>query len=551
MATSVLPRNNQNQKQNQKQKEYDVYMKQLLSTKVFVPITEVGKNMKSNLEKMIVQKTEGKCIPEGYVRPKSVNVVKYSAGMINVTNGKFVEFFVLYECLVCNPVEGMIIDCRATDITMAGIHAIVESDVPGRPLIEVFVARDHNYMNRKFAEIKEGERLKVRIIGKRFELNDPCITVCAMLVEGAERPNRTTRQRVNILGDANEVDLDIDEPDEEADEEEEEETDKMNIDDDEFGFPPIPKLMDSLNPEKLFDTIRNMKVARETAEGYDVVFVSDDETHGDFTRAFQEDALLQTRLTTRSADGRSVVVPSFWDVWTKPGSPLPKEVVAFDEGPHEAKWKLQRKFGYKLATTFMPIYARAIYDYYLENGGGGAVLDPCAGWGDRLTGALASKKVTKYVGFDPNPAVLEGYKGIVAAAGYKETGTDPLHLQFNNGFEIYSAPFEVGSQDLVDASFDFAFTSPPFFDFEIYSESNPKYRDWITEFYVPLFVNTARLLKPGAKFAIYLEDTSAGQIREFLESKVEEVSDFVLMGKIGFKGIYSEKLRTIMVYQKQ
>jgi hypothetical protein len=527
MKTAAAPQN----------KEYDVYMKQMLSTKVFVRMVDIGKNTKSNLEKLIVQKTEGKCIPEGYVRPRSVNVLKYSAGMINAGHAKFVEFYVLYECFICNPVEGMTIDCKVTDLTMAGVHAVVDSDIPGKPLIEVFIARDHNFMNRKFAEVKENDRLKVRIIGKRFELNDPCITVCALLTEGSQRQGGPAANRgkpkVMIIED-DEVDLDL---------EDEYEQDESNA--------QIPKLLDSVDPADLLNQIRTLKVDEEKIDGYDVVFVSDDETHGDFTRAFQEDALLKARLTTRDYRGNMVELPSFWEVWNKPGSTLPKDLRDFVDGPHEAKWKLQKKHGYKLATTFRPIYARSIYDYYLADAGKGSVLDPCAGWGDRMTGALASKNVTKYVGFDPNTSLLAGYKSMMGVAGYKDTGTDPLHLQFSNGFEIYSAPFETGSKALESDTFDFAFTSPPFFEFEIYSDGNPKYRDWIQEFYIPLFVETARLLKPGAKFAIYLEDTSAGKISEFLETKVEEISSFRLDTKIGFKGIYSEKLRTIMVYQKE
>lgn len=533
MKTAAAPQN----------KEYDVYMKQMLSTKVFVRMVDIGKNTKSNLEKLIVQKTEGKCIPEGYVRPRSVNVIKYSAGMINAGHAKFVEFYVLYECFICNPVEGMTIDCKVTDLTMAGVHAVVDSDIPGKPLIEVFIARDHNFMNRKFAEVKENDRLKVRIIGKRFELNDPCITVCALLTEGSQRPVGANRgkPKVMILEDE-EVDLDLE--------------DEYERDGDEQQYTitseSIPKLLDSVDPANLLNQIRTMKVGRNAMiNGHEVIFSSDDETHGDFTRAFQEDALLKTRLTKRDYKGNMVEVPSFLDIWTKPGSTLPKDLREFPEGPHEAKWKLQKTHGYKLATTFMPVYAREIYDYFVFVEGKGSVLDPCAGWGDRMTGALAAKNVTKYVGFDPNTSLLAGYKSMMGVAGYKDVGTDPLHLQFSNGFEIYSAPFETGSKALDAETFDFAFTSPPFFDFEIYSDGNPKYRDWIQEFYVPLFVETARLLKPGAKFAIYLEDTSAGKISEFLETKVEEISSFRFSTKIGFKGIYSEKLRSIMVYQKE
>jgi hypothetical protein len=53
-------------------------------------------------------------------------------------------------------------------------------------------------------------------------------------------------------------------------------------------------------------------------------------------------------------------------------------------------------------------------------------------------------------------------------------------LKFSNGFEIISLPFEVGALQLDDNSFDCVFTSPPFFDYEMYSVDNPDYTDWLT-----------------------------------------------------------------------
>lgn len=173
------------QQQQHKPNEYGVYMKQMLAMKVFMRINEVGTNTRANLEHKIVQRTEGKCVPEGYIRPRTVRVIKYSAGIVN---SEYIEFQAVYECMVCNPVEGMKIECDVVDITMAGIHAVVPGDIPGKPLIEVFIARDHNYLNRNFGNIKEGMKIEARIIGKRFELNDPCITVGAMLMEDRAKP---------------------------------------------------------------------------------------------------------------------------------------------------------------------------------------------------------------------------------------------------------------------------------------------------------------------------------------------------------------------------
>ena len=98
-----------------------------------------------------------------------------------------IEFQVVFECLICNPVEGMIVECTTRTITKAGIHADVVTEKGYLPM-KIFVARDHNYSNRLFGTIKENMNIKVRIIGKRFELNDPYIVAIASLVDfGKER----------------------------------------------------------------------------------------------------------------------------------------------------------------------------------------------------------------------------------------------------------------------------------------------------------------------------------------------------------------------------
>lgn len=156
---------------------YEPYMKSVLITKVIVSITEVGKNIKQNLEKVIVSKVEGRCIVEGYVRPDSINILTYSAGKVH--NGH-VEFHITYECLISHPVDGMLVECYCKTITKAGIHAEVVDKNKNIPII-VFIARDHHINNNLFDKVVENAKLVVRVIGVRFELNDPNICVIGTL----------------------------------------------------------------------------------------------------------------------------------------------------------------------------------------------------------------------------------------------------------------------------------------------------------------------------------------------------------------------------------
>ena len=103
-----------------------------------------------------------------------------------------VEFQVVFECLICNPVEGQVVECTTKTITKAGIHAEVMTDRKFIPM-KVFVARDHNYTNQMFGDVKEDQTISVRIIGKRFELNDPYIVAIASLVDSGKEQLRLAR----------------------------------------------------------------------------------------------------------------------------------------------------------------------------------------------------------------------------------------------------------------------------------------------------------------------------------------------------------------------
>lgn len=168
-------------KDNEKdqQKVFGVYVQEMLTMKVFLSITEVGQNIKPNLERWISKNTEGRCIPEGFIKPSSVKVVSYSSGTVN---GDKIEFQTIFECMVCHPVEGMLIECDVKTITKAGVHAEV-NDGSGVVPVVAFVARDHHFTDKAFANIKENSKILVKVIGVRFELNDPYICVIAKLTE--------------------------------------------------------------------------------------------------------------------------------------------------------------------------------------------------------------------------------------------------------------------------------------------------------------------------------------------------------------------------------
>lgn len=156
------------------QKIFGVYNQSILTKKVFLRIYEIGKNIKKILEEKLSNEYEGICIKEGFIKPGSISVTAYSAGNVN---GENIEFQVIFDCMICNPVEGMLVECKTKTITKAGIHA-VHKDKDGISPLTIFVARDHHNTNTYFNSIKEDTDIVVSIIGIRYELGDEYI--CAM-----------------------------------------------------------------------------------------------------------------------------------------------------------------------------------------------------------------------------------------------------------------------------------------------------------------------------------------------------------------------------------
>jgi len=151
-----------------------VYSNALLTRKVFLTMDQVGQNIKQNLERSISYSIEGKCTQDGYIKPNSVRVNTYSAGIVN---NERVEFQTVFECMVCHPVEDMVINCKVKTLTKAGIHGEV-IDNEGNMPVTVFIARDHHFTNKQFGAVEENSVITTKIIGIRFELNDPYI--CAI-----------------------------------------------------------------------------------------------------------------------------------------------------------------------------------------------------------------------------------------------------------------------------------------------------------------------------------------------------------------------------------
>ena len=174
MAASISPED-----------ENPLYITQRINYDILIPFVLINmhassrENILALLHTTLISCIEGRCITEGYIKPHSTRIIDFKCGKIIAKN---VQFNIVIECLVCNPPTNSIISCVAKNITQAGIRAI--SDDEYSPVV-VYITRDFGFDSDKtyYNSIKEGDKINIKIIGKRFEMNDKHIQIIGFLVQ--------------------------------------------------------------------------------------------------------------------------------------------------------------------------------------------------------------------------------------------------------------------------------------------------------------------------------------------------------------------------------
>lgn len=156
-------------------------------------------------------------------------------------------------------------------------------------------------------------------------------------------------------------------------------------------------------------------------------------------------------------------------------------------------------------TQFQPTLALCVYRMLSAR----RILDPCAGWGDRLAGAVAHADTQRYLAFDPNTALRDGHAQFVG---------DHVAKQLRDRFEVRYEPFERADLS-AEQPFDLVFTSPPFFDLEEYTTTEPGQSlasfptldAWLAGFLDVLVTKSWAALAPGGNFVLHFADTQRTQ----------------------------------------
>jgi hypothetical protein len=159
--------------------------------------------------------------------------------------------------------------------------------------------------------------------------------------------------------------------------------------------------------------------------------------------------------------------------------------------------------------NFCPKNARDIYFRYHDiNGEPINCLDTSMGFGSRMSAVLLNGH--NYCGFDPNESLYKQLKSYYTWLKEHDLISD------NQRCGLYKHGSEKHRKEL-DGIFDVAFTSPPYFNLETYSDDNStstnnydNYSNWLEMFVKPTIDNTWHYLKTGGYAMINIKNLTRG-----------------------------------------
>jgi hypothetical protein len=171
-------------------------------------------------------------------------------------------------------------------------------------------------------------------------------------------------------------------------------------------------------------------------------------------------------------------------------------------------------------------------------------VDISSGWGDRLISSIIYG--CDYYGTDPSECLKDKYNNIIKL------------LEHSNIISIQSIGFE--ENNYPDEYVDFIFSSPPFFELEIYEnnekQSNIKYNTfdkWVKEFlWNKIIKESYRILELNGHLVLYINDYNEYKYtKRTIEFVKNNISGFKYCGQIYWHDINNPKLyRSAYVWKK-
>lgn len=187
-----------------------------------------------------------------------------------------------------------------------------------------------------------------------------------------------------------------------------------------------------------------------------------------------------------------------------------------------------------------------IIKFFINRFNAKTVLDPFAGWGDRLLGAMSSN-VDIYTGIDPNSCLHPAYRKMIDLFTPYISNQNIKIEMIKSGFENYQPQRE----------YDLVFSSPPYFDYEIYTHESTQSISgknnenvWYQQFLKPSIEKCTYYLKNEGHIVLYLSQEKGRSYVNRLINWLRNLPNIYYLGCIYYSDSKFKSIQPIFIFQK-
>ena len=158
--------------------------------KVKVHPKYLDKNIEHNVLNVLKRAREAICTNHGYIKKNSIKIIKIDSGNVDVASFHgYMIFRVKYEALVCNPVKDNIVTARIVNVNNFGIlcNSSMTEDGETIPILEIIVPK-HSLSIQSEVDLSDADNIKpgkivmIKIVGKKYQLNNKKISIIGTIV---------------------------------------------------------------------------------------------------------------------------------------------------------------------------------------------------------------------------------------------------------------------------------------------------------------------------------------------------------------------------------
>jgi DNA-directed RNA polymerase subunit E'/Rpb7 len=152
----------------------DLYQEIHVRKTIEITFSYLDKNIDDSILSKLKETYENKCIPEGFVKDNSIELVKRGNGALRNDKMLYLTVDTLFKCMICNPLPNLVLKVNISEIIKP---ALIVDFSP----LSIIIPKQIHKNKSVFNKLVIGDEIEIKILDTKFKINEKYIQCVAVL----------------------------------------------------------------------------------------------------------------------------------------------------------------------------------------------------------------------------------------------------------------------------------------------------------------------------------------------------------------------------------